>query len=171
MLNVEEGGVEVRDSISASGENSTPRSIGGVSVILGVEEEPSIQVGAVGMEATRTPARSGTGTPAVVVFICSSSFVCCKSSQLFSTVSRTLWAYSFIFSPYNRAASAFTGLLRPGSSSSDWTEIKMVTTSRVGDHLFCRMSNRDIHFRQRLGETSWKGIWPSGACSGMTRRK
>ena len=51
------------------------------------------------------------------------------SSQLSSTVARTLLTYSFIFSLYNCAASALAGLLGLGSCSSDWMEVKIAATS------------------------------------------
>ena len=51
------------------------------------------------------------------------------SSQLSSTVARTLLTYSFMFSLYNCAASAFAGLLGLGSCSNDWMEVKMAATS------------------------------------------
>lgn len=51
------------------------------------------------------------------------------SSQLSSTVARTLLTYSFMFSLYSCAASAFAGLLGLGSCSSDWMEVRIAATS------------------------------------------
>jgi len=68
------------------------------------------------------------------------------SSQLSSTVARTLLTYSFMFSLYSCAASAFAGLFGLGSCSSDWIEVKIAATSYVGDHRFWRISKQSSPF-------------------------
>jgi len=73
------------------------------------------------------------------------------SSQLSSTVALTLLTYSFIFSRYNCAASAFAGLFGLGSWSRLCMLVKIAATSYVGDHLFCKMSRQSSPFAYTFG--------------------
>jgi hypothetical protein len=66
-----------------------------------------------------------------------------QSSQLFSTVSRTLLVYSLRLSLYRLLASTFAGLLVFGSLSKLCTLVKIAATSYVGLQRFCRMSRHN----------------------------
>ena len=80
------------------------------------------------------------------IAICSSG-----SSQLSSTVARTLRTYSFIFSLYSCAASAFAGLFGFGSCSRDWIDVRIAATSYVGDQRFWRMSRHSSPLAYTFG--------------------
>ena len=82
---------------------------------------------------------------------CSIATCSSGSSQLSSTVARTLRTYSFMFSLYNCAASAFAGLLGFGSCNSDWIDVRIAATSYVGDHRFWRMSKHSSPLAYTLG--------------------
>ena len=63
-----------------------------------------------------------------------------QSSQLFSTVSRTRFVYSFLLSLYRFDASTLAGDEVLGSFRRDCMLVRMAATSYVGDQRFCRMS-------------------------------
>lgn len=73
------------------------------------------------------------------------------SNQLSSTVNFTLLTYSFIFSLYNCAASAFAGLFGLGSCNKLCMLVKIAATSYVGDHRFCKISKHSSPFAYTLG--------------------
>ena len=73
------------------------------------------------------------------------------SNQLSSTVNFTLLTYSFIFSLYNCAASAFAGLFGFGSCNKLCMLVKIAATSYVGDHRFCKISKHSSPFAYTLG--------------------
>lgn len=78
-LSVGEGGAENRASISVSEDNSISRNIGRNLILCEAEVEPLTPVGAVGMEGTGVSDSPWTGTSAaVIVFLSSSSFLCCN---------------------------------------------------------------------------------------------
>ena len=100
-----------------------------------------------------------------------------QSSQLFSTVSRTLLVYSLRLSLYRLLASTFAGLLVFGSLSKLCTLVKIAATSYVGLQRFCKMSKHSSPVAYTLGWNICEmNLTPGGLlgyCSSkcMTRRK
>lgn len=58
-----------------------------------------------------------------------------QKSTLRAESRRTLLLYSDLLDWYSEAASPFAGLAQLGSVSKDWTEVRMVDTLWMGDHL------------------------------------
>lgn len=81
----------------------------------------------------------------------SSSSSLSSSIQLFSTVSRTRFTYCDRWSLYKFAASTLAGDEMFGSFKSDWIDVKMLETSYVGDHRFCKISRHNSPVAYTLG--------------------
>ena len=73
------------------------------------------------------------------------------SSQLSSTVTFTLRTYSFMFSLYSCAASAFAGEFGFGSCRRLCILVRIAATSYVGDQRFWRMSKHSSPLAYTLG--------------------
>jgi hypothetical protein len=78
-----------------------------------------------------------------------------QSSQLFSTVSRTLLVYSLRLSLYRFEASTFAGDPVFGSLSKLWILVSTAATSYVGLHRFCRMSRQSSPVAYTFGWNIW----------------